>query len=61
MIDLIDNKKNILVWQDVASDVTDVTDVSNKADKIPVVVNKISENYPPKKNKYRINKKIPLI
>ncbi|RLZ06986.1 hypothetical protein EAH69_12085 [Faecalibacter macacae] len=51
MIDLIDNKKNILVWQDVASDldVTDVTDVSNKADKIPVVVNKISENYPPKK------------
>lgn len=48
MIDLIDNKKNILVWQDVASDL-DVTDVSNKADKIPVVVNKISENYPPKK------------
>ena len=47
MIDLIDEKNNMLVWQGVASDL-DVTDVSNKADKIPVVVNKILENFPPK-------------
>ena len=46
VIDLIDDKKNVLVWQGIASDLN-VSDVSSKAEKIPAVVTKVLQNFPP--------------
>lgn len=48
ILDLIDRRQNILVWQGIGQGLN-VSDIESKADKIPVAVEEIFKNYPPKK------------
>lgn len=47
IIDIIDDKKNILVWQGAGSGL-DVSNLNSKADDIPKAVEEIMVNFPPK-------------
>ncbi|MBS7333964.1 DUF4136 domain-containing protein [Faecalibacter bovis] len=46
IIDIIDDKKNILVWQGVGSDLN-ISNISAKNDKIPQAINEILSKFPP--------------
>lgn len=46
IIDIIDDKRNILIWQGVGSDLN-LTNVSAKNEKIPQAINEILAKFPP--------------
>lgn len=48
IIDIIDDKNNILVWQGVGADFN-LSNVSAKAEKIPKAIQEILSNFPPQK------------
>ncbi|MGI9525834.1 MAG: DUF4136 domain-containing protein, partial [Weeksellaceae bacterium] len=48
ILDFVDRKNNTLVWQGVGEGLN-VSDLENKAERIPVAIKEILENYPPKK------------
>ena len=47
IIDIIDDKRNILIWQGVGSGL-DVSNTNTKHEKIPEAINKVLTNFPPK-------------
>ena len=48
IIDIVDDKNNILVWQGIGSGLN-LSNVSSKADRIPQAVNEILAKFPPQK------------
>lgn len=46
ILDIIDDKRNILVWQGVGSDLN-LSNVSSKNEKIPQAINEILTKFPP--------------
>ena len=49
ILDIIDDKRNILIWQSVGSDLN-ISNVSAKNEKIPQAINEILAKFPPNKN-----------
>lgn len=47
IIDIVDDKRNILIWQGAGSGL-DVSNLESKADQIPKAIEEILKNFPPK-------------
>lgn len=47
IIDIVDDKRNILIWQGAGSGL-DVPNLESKADQIPKAIEEILKNFPPK-------------